>query len=76
MCAVSDPCTSSVILNNSWRGTNNAPVTSNMQCDNTLAKGWYRLQLNGVDAIMPMDAPGVYRCGTAAPVWFSGECDV
>ncbi len=68
-----DPCLMNTVMDNAWRDITTAPITAGARCDNTLATNWYRLKLNGADAILPTDAIGVNRCGTLAPIWFNGE---
>ena len=63
------------VLDNTWRDVS-APVLDTSRSDSTLSKDWYRLKLNGTDAILPSEASGLLRCGTSVSVWYNGKSTI
>ena len=63
-------CSSYSLLNDPWRLMNTTGAT---HCDSSLATGWYRLQQNGANALMPTSCPAINTCSTQAPMWYNGK---
>ena len=73
MLYLTDPCDTFILLNEAWRSPSNEN-SLNLNCDDTLATGWYRFQLNSSNAQMLTTCPSIdYICGTQWPIWFNGD---
>ena len=69
-----DICTNFSVLNDNWRHVNYTLPLDQLKCDRLLQPGWYKFELNGATAQMPnTNLSSSYRCGTAAPAWYSGK---
>ena len=68
-----DACVDYKELDNWWRSAayKNDDIDHEDLCDRELEEGWYRA-ISGAGGDMPTQAPGLSRCGTVYPVWFSG----
>ena len=70
---VTDPCFNYFLLNGVWRDVTGYNVNSNSGSDYGKVEGWYRFQLNTINAAMVTYAPSINRCGTTGPIWWNGK---
>eukprot|EP00058_Branchiostoma_floridae_P004009 XP_002589497.1 hypothetical protein BRAFLDRAFT_88356 [Branchiostoma floridae] len=70
--AWADPCTDYQELNQARRSAAaEVDSGSDLLCDNTLSKGWYRF-ISYVGGEIPTTCVEPYHCGTQVPIWMNG----